>query len=358
MRRLAGLILGLLVAVTAFLGAGELLARALDVVDRLNGYTRQLFVQGPSAALPYRLRPGLETTFFGIPIRVNQLGFRGPEIDPVPAAGVQRIVMLGDSVVFGQGVREDETVGAALARRLAATGSGRTEVWNAGVLGYDTVAEAALLEQVVLGLHPGTVIVGMSLNDYDPAPSYDPTGVLTRQRDTNEPRLLDRSEFLLLLRWLSAFARGQLYTQLLDGAEDAPPVAPTRPPAIHPLDPLVAAAHLRFYAAPDPRLWTRLENALETLGRLSHRAGMRVLVAIFPESYQIDAAEPDLTPQRKLLALCRAVGVECLDLQPAFAAAGGALFQDAQHPNARGHAVAAAAIADALRRVPGAERSS
>jgi hypothetical protein len=75
---------------------------------------------------------------------------------------------------------------------------------------------------------------------------------------------------------------------------------------------------------------------------------MWLLVAIFPESYQVGVGTPDLTPQHRLLALCAEARVACLDLQPAFAAAGGDLFQDTQHPNARGHAVAADAIAAAL----------
>jgi lysophospholipase L1-like esterase len=354
-RRLSRLGLGLLVAVVVFFVSGELLARVLGIVDRLNGYTRQLFVRGPSADLPYRLRPGLETALFGIPVRVNQLGFRGPDITTPPGAGVRRVVVLGDSVVFGQGVREDETVAARLARRLAATGTERVEVWNAGVQGYDTVAQAALLESVVLGLHPAVVVVGMSLNDYDPAPAYDPTGVLTRRPPGEAPAVLERSEFLLLLRWAVAFARGRLYTQMLEAAPAAPPAPVTAGGAPHPLDRLVAAEHLRFYAAPDPVLWERLEEALAKLGRLARAASVRLLVAIFPESYQVGVAAPDLMPQRKLLALCRAAEVTCLDLQPAFAAAGGTLFQDAQHPSARGHAVAADAIAAALASGTGGE---
>jgi hypothetical protein len=73
-----------------------------------------------------------------------------------------------------------------------------------------------------------------------------------------------------------------------------------------------------------------------------------LLLAIFPESYQVGIAEPDLTPQRRLGALCDEVGVRCLDLQPAFAAVGGDLFADVSHPNAAGQAVAAVAIAGAL----------
>ena len=56
-------VLGLAVALAIFFATGEILARAFDLVDRLNGYARQLFAAGPSADLPYRLRPGVEATF-------------------------------------------------------------------------------------------------------------------------------------------------------------------------------------------------------------------------------------------------------------------------------------------------------
>jgi hypothetical protein len=77
-------------------------------------------------------------------------------------------------------------------------------------------------------------------------------------------------------------------------------------------------------------------------------AGVVLLVAIFPESFQVGVDDPDLSPQRRLLALCDELRLDCLDLQPAFERAGGQLFADVSHPNAAGHAVAAAAIASRL----------
>jgi hypothetical protein len=38
----------LLVTLATFMVAGELLARVLDIVDRLNGYNRLLFTRGPA----------------------------------------------------------------------------------------------------------------------------------------------------------------------------------------------------------------------------------------------------------------------------------------------------------------------
>src|SRR5207245_9629283 len=95
---------------------------------------------------------------------------------------------------------------AALERRLGATGAGPYEVLNAGVQGYDAVAEVRLLE--TLDLAPEIVVVGTSLNDYDVAPQYSPLGILTRKDlDRRAPSLTDRSEFLTLLRWIGGYLR-------------------------------------------------------------------------------------------------------------------------------------------------------
>jgi lysophospholipase L1-like esterase len=336
---------GLVVATAIFLVTGEGLTRAFSLVDRLNGYTRLLFAPGPSAELPFRLRAGVTTTFFGVPVRVNAQGLRGPEVATEPAPGTLRVLCVGDSVMFGQGVAEEETLPAMLALRLAARGR-PVEALNAGVQGYDTVAEAAYVAGPGLALRPGAIVVGMSLNDYDPAPVYDATGVLARRPAAGAtPTLLERSEFLLLLRWLRAWSRGQLLTQLMARAE---PHASPAPDAGASVDRLVAEEHLRFYAAPDPALWARMRGALERLRDAAATHVVPLRIAIFPESYQLAGDAPDLGPQRRLAALCAELRLRCLDLEPVFRAAGGALFQDAQHPNARGLAIAADAIAAAL----------
>jgi phospholipase/lecithinase/hemolysin len=73
-----------------------------------------------------------------------------------------------------------------------------------------------------------------------------------------------------------------------------------------------------------------------------------LLVVVLPEGYQIGVPDPDLTPQRALATTCRTEAISCFDMQPVFAAAGGRLFLDVQHPNARGHALIGRAVAEAL----------
>jgi len=326
-----------------FVVTGEVLARLLDVVDRLNGYHRVLFASAPGTAVPYRLRPGVETTFLGSPVRVNTLGFRGAEHARRPRAGVRRVLLLGDSVVFGAGVGEDETLAVALQRRLDAGSGAVYEVINGGVPGFDLTAAVELLAAAGLSLEPETVVLGVSLNDFDVAAVYHPLGILTRQPSRS---VLDRSEFATLLLWLVDYARGRLAFQVLDSIR--PPRGEAAATARTAIGRAVHRRHLRFYHDPDPPRWHRLRLALERLRALTDSHDLRTHVVVFPEEFQVIDSEPDLTPQQRLVALCGEVGLRCIDLWPAFAAAGTGLFSDVQHPNARGLAVAASAIATTL----------
>jgi lysophospholipase L1-like esterase len=324
------LLRGMLVATLVFLLAGEALARVTGLLDRLNGYTHLLFAPGPDIDLPYLLRPNLNTSLSHVAIRTNAYGLRGGEVQPRPPAGTRRILLLGDSVVFGQEIPEEQTVGAMLARAAANLGLGPTEVINAGVPGYDTVAEVRLLERVGLGLGPHAVVVGLSLNDHDVAPQYSPFGLLiSKPLEQRQPAWTDRSEFLALLRWVGRWLRGDLFVQLVAVNEAQPGPAASqarpRPPAV---EAGIRDLRLAFYRNPVPAHWERLRGALVSLRTVCADHGVRPLVAIFPEAFQVETSSPDVTPQTKLLALCREVDVDCLDLLPSFRAAGGELFLD------------------------------
>src|SRR5215470_5660402 len=71
-----------------------------------------------------RITPNLDvvirrhpTSLRDIRVRTNSLGLRGAEIPP-REAGELRILVLGDSITFGDYVDEDETYPAVLERRL------------------------------------------------------------------------------------------------------------------------------------------------------------------------------------------------------------------------------------------------
>lgn len=121
-------------------------------------------------AVPWVLEPGADMLFDGhaehrIPattIRISSQGLRASrEYAVPPPPDVIRILVLGDSFVFGTGVEVDETLVAGWERAL---GPG-FEVVNMGVPGYATVHAAELLARRGVDLRPHGVVVLLSDND-------------------------------------------------------------------------------------------------------------------------------------------------------------------------------------------------
>jgi lysophospholipase L1-like esterase len=343
--RLGHALRALLIGGAVFLAAGEILARTFDVVDRLNGYSRKLYVASGDPALPYVLRPGFTGQVRGMPVRVNALGLRGPEANAVPAPGVRRVLVLGDSSTFGEGVRDDETFPARLAAELAARRPAAWEVLNAGVQGYNTATELAWLERRGFALRPALVIVAFNLNDYDDTPVIGPRGILTgapAARDGGGRRVVDRLEFVLLLRSLIG-DRGDPFAGMPRSAFVLRPGE-----RFVQFDRFVSALRKRFWAAPEAARWEAVVTALGGLRDAARRHGVPLLVAIVPDGDQVGVENPDLAAQRRLGEACARLGLDCLDLQPALAAAAprdGELYLDTMHPNAAGQRVIAATLA-------------
>ena len=122
----------------------------------------QLFRPSPDPELEYELIPNSTRDH----IRVNSLGFRGPEISQRPEEGVIRIAVIGDSETFGAHLAEADTFSVRIENRLEEIyPQSRFEVLNLGVPGYNTAQEYRLLQTKVLGLAPHIVLLRYSFND-------------------------------------------------------------------------------------------------------------------------------------------------------------------------------------------------
>jgi hypothetical protein len=121
--------------------------------------------------LPHEHIPGGRGQIVGKDTEINSLGFRGPEFSPVKALGTLRVVVLGDSVVFGQGVEEPDTLPAQLSRRLQESLPQPVEVINAGFRGYNLIHYRILLEQRLLSLQPEVLVLVLTeINDLELKP--------------------------------------------------------------------------------------------------------------------------------------------------------------------------------------------
>ncbi|MDT8301558.1 MAG: tetratricopeptide repeat protein [Sedimentisphaerales bacterium] len=96
--------------------------------------------------------------------RTNAHGQRDRERTLQKPDGVRRVLLLGDSVVEGYGLREYETISRQLENLY---GDGTTEVLNFGVSAYCTLAEVELLEVKGLRFDPDVVVLVFVENDFD-----------------------------------------------------------------------------------------------------------------------------------------------------------------------------------------------
>ncbi len=93
----------------------------------------------------------------------NAQGFRGPLIERQKPDGVFRIVALGDSYTWGDGVDDDAVWVRLLEERLRRCGA--VEVVNMGFVGRNTVGEADWLEEKGVALSPDLVLLGAEPGD-------------------------------------------------------------------------------------------------------------------------------------------------------------------------------------------------
>lgn len=101
-----------------------------------------------------------------VPVRTNSLGLRTPEVAQPKLADSYRILVLGDSVTFGWGIRGEDTFASQLASLLGTLRpEQRFEVINAGVSGYGTWQETLWLVSQGMALEPDLIIVQVHLND-------------------------------------------------------------------------------------------------------------------------------------------------------------------------------------------------
>ncbi len=109
--------------------------------------------------------------YYGVDVEINEYGIRDDPISEAPQAGVTRIVLLGDSFVFGWGVPFDEMMGQQLEQMLNAHPDyAPCEVINLGVGNYNAKMQAALLERKGMPLHPDAVILNYFVNDTERTP--------------------------------------------------------------------------------------------------------------------------------------------------------------------------------------------
>jgi len=274
---------------------------------------------------------------------VNALGFRGPELTagkPRP-----RLLLLGDSVMFGPGLPERETVPGRLRRLLP-----EVEVVNAAVPGLGTTEEADLLVEKWGRVQPDVVVVGFYMNDaqrsiileeqYGQLPDFI-GALITRLR---------RHSVAFNELWTRALAAALVRSGRLsaDWVEPYNGNGWIRDRATY--DKIMRLAADDFGAAWQEESWPPVEQGLTRIAELCSAHGAKAAVVVFPVALQVGSEVGDTLPQQRIEAIGRRLGMPVLDPLPALRARRAErLFYDQCHLTPLGAEIVAGELARFLR---------
>jgi len=175
--RLLGTLASLFVALVLAGGLAEIFSRV--VVDdgmhfdlEMWKYAKDIKRESDIAELGHEHKPNSSANLLmGVPVSINSLGLRDREYSLTKPAGAVRVLMLGDSLTFGWGVKIEDTPSKIVERKL---NEGKNpppyEVINAGVGNYNTVQEVTYFLNKGYKLKPDVVVLNYFINDAEPTP--------------------------------------------------------------------------------------------------------------------------------------------------------------------------------------------
>jgi GDSL-like lipase/acylhydrolase family protein len=227
--------------------------------------------------LGWTLRKGLRgfRQFAGSTVSSNSRGARGvAEHEPGPHPGRLRVVALGDSFTFGEGVADEQ----AYPQRLQELLGGSAEVVNLGVHGYGHDQMLIRLREEGLGYAPDLVLLGFYADDA--------ARNLLAFRDYAKPRFVLRGGALALTGSPVPEPRRALLREALH---------------LHAFELLAIPWRRRRAAEERARGQDALMGALlDEMRAAAERAGARFAIVDLPPVAEVQGAE-EVAPSEKLL---------------------------------------------------------
>lgn len=279
-----------------------------------------------------------------VDIKTNSLGLRDPERSEKPAAGSDRIIMLGDSIIVQDYLPSDKTLVRIIESSLSRTDSKGTEIVNAALSNLGIDEEYQLLSDIIDKIHPTAVLLSFYLNDSRPAWGF--SGEIGHKKGwfRKHSIVIDTIVRELEVRkWLDKSKVDRFGWKSL---VDTTPWS-TDPKAFRAL---AAAAPFDWGSAWNDDSWAMVERGFKKIQELTHSRGARFGVIIMPVKYQVDAEFKDDAPQQRAGEILRKLGIpylSLLDLEREHRSE--EIFYDWCHPNERGNEIIAPAIEKFIR---------
>ncbi len=247
----------------------------------------------------------------------NNYGFRGPDIQIEKPTGAKRLVLLGDSFAFGEGVKWEDTFACQLPGLLNVNTATQTEVLDMATSAWTTLDEIHYLEQMGVKFSPDLVVVVFVLNDAEQAGGLD---LWENFWIRHEATQMEWSYFgSWVYNTIERELDGRRYTRALTN-----------------------------YALGFSKEWQTCLGELVRGKQVAESAGSRYMVCIFPFMYELNDHHPFTKIHQMVAEHCTKNGIPVLDLLNAFK---GQAYQSLwvhptdQHPNEEGHRIAAQALA-------------
>jgi len=313
------------------------------------------------------LRPGATGILCGVPVTINADAERGRAFAREKTPGAFRVCVIGDSIVFGLGVADDDRYPVVTGRILADRHRNQTiEVIPFGQVAYRLSGYRTRLLPKALAYHPDVVVVGFVLNDFEPPPTAAAGPQVTTIAPTPSAGLLSMLKGATgrlrkhshLVYWVRKQAQVLLSTRIMSHDE------------------LIRAWELECMYADTPQFQSMWDYTVQQLDEIHSRcaeAGAQLVIVVTPFDNQMspqrlayyrqflaDLPESclDNLPQARLAAYCSARSLPFVDVTPVFKSNADAVFMrmlegrvDPCLPTAEGHRLIAEALAAKLQEV-------
>jgi len=320
-------------------------------VKPISGYGYPEGIYAEHAELGYLYQPGFSGVFKGsayqnIPININEHGFRDDRF-PGKSSDRPRVLVAGDSVVFGPGVRKQDRFTECL-QEYGMGAPGAVEVLNLGVNSWTFEHYATLADLNYLDLDPDLVLVGITLNDFARMENAKPAKRIDRHKtEFAKPvwfgRLQERLARTYAARFINELQTRYTYARMnADELEEY---------------------HTKWMRT-IVNSWADPENVRYFTDQLQHfmdstsKQGAAYAFVLFPELNDLLHPEEFGQPRKTVRSILDASHLQYCDPYDTFRAAPdpAALFlpHDDVHYTAAGHALLCSAILDCIvdRRLP------
>lgn len=283
-------------------------------------YAKKLKQRSSIPGLSHQHIPGASAEIMRVQIKINQSGFRGPELPQVKPTNEYRILLLGSSITIGWGVPYEKVFTTLLEKKLnqediqpgftvrAIEGKSVFRVINSGIANYNTVLESLYLKKKLYRFQPDTVVLHYFLND---AEIISPQG----------------AGFLIRHSKLAALVYSRI-RQFIQAKKN---------------NHQTIGQYYRDLYRDDSKGWQQAKQAILDIDEFCKQSRISFLVLIQPDLHDLSSGSLQEQCHRKIQSFLEAHHIPYHDLLPAFRQRFGdnptAIWvnPDDSHPTAAGH---------------------